>query len=467
MATYTDNYNLVKPTMAESADIRTINGNMDSVDNIMHATQVSLANAYDQNETYNTGDIVMYQFLMYECLDDEVTGTWDATKWQRTTAGEHGGGGGGSNVSITPTLQSGTKIADFEIDGVSGALYAPSGGGGGGGGSSQTIADVLWSGTATPSTTGTDITLSHAISDYDFIVFTVNQSGSAYDSVVVIAVNELTVGESYIETGYGGSQMDVFFDYTSDTTINIKSSDSAYLTTYTKITGLKFCGTLAPMIYSTEEREVGVWVDDKPLYQKSYLLNTPIEITNNGASISSYIDNYQDIECFVRGQASYTENSYGKQGADIWVGYDSSTLKAYCSEGCVANVITLLYTKTADVAGSGSYGSLGIPMEHYDDTERVVGTYFGDTLYKKTIRQTNIDGSPSDWTLIETMSGVGEYVKSEAKFLNYSSNKTFSQYYISVSFNNSTKGLYYFIREMESGVRGDLEVTVYYTKSTT
>lgn len=130
MATYTENYNLVKPTMAESADIRTINGNMDSVDNIMHATQVSLANAYDSSETYNTGDIVMYEFLMYECLEDEVTGAWDATKWQRTTAGEHGGGG--SDVSITPTLQSGTKIADYEIDGVSGALYAPSGGGGSG-----------------------------------------------------------------------------------------------------------------------------------------------------------------------------------------------------------------------------------------------------------------------------------------------------------------------------------------------
>lgn len=44
---------------------------------------------------------------------------------------DHGGGGGGSTVSITPTLSSGTKIADFEIDGQSDSLYAPSGGGGG------------------------------------------------------------------------------------------------------------------------------------------------------------------------------------------------------------------------------------------------------------------------------------------------------------------------------------------------
>lgn len=35
-------------------------------------------------------------------------------------------GGGGSSVTITPTLQSGTKIADYEIGGVQGSLYAPS-----------------------------------------------------------------------------------------------------------------------------------------------------------------------------------------------------------------------------------------------------------------------------------------------------------------------------------------------------
>lgn len=37
--------------------------------------------------------------------------------------------GGGSTVEIEPTLSSGTKIADYEVDGVAGELYAPSGGG--------------------------------------------------------------------------------------------------------------------------------------------------------------------------------------------------------------------------------------------------------------------------------------------------------------------------------------------------
>lgn len=39
-------------------------------------------------------------------------------------------GGGGADVEITPLLATGTKIAEYEIDGVSGDLYAPSGGSG-------------------------------------------------------------------------------------------------------------------------------------------------------------------------------------------------------------------------------------------------------------------------------------------------------------------------------------------------
>lgn len=39
-----------------------------------------------------------------------------------------GGGGGGTTVTITPTLSTGTKIADYTLNGEGGALYAPEGG---------------------------------------------------------------------------------------------------------------------------------------------------------------------------------------------------------------------------------------------------------------------------------------------------------------------------------------------------
>jgi hypothetical protein len=59
----------------------------------------------------------------------------------------------------------------------------------------------------------------------------------------------------------------------------------------------------------------------------------------------------------------------------------------------------MLYTKASDVAGGGSYGSLGIPMEHYDDTERVVGTWFGDTLYAKSfeVNSPSYDATIINW----------------------------------------------------------------------
>ena len=39
-----------------------------------------------------------------------------------------GGGGGGSEVTITPVITQGTKIADYSIDGATGSLYAPEAG---------------------------------------------------------------------------------------------------------------------------------------------------------------------------------------------------------------------------------------------------------------------------------------------------------------------------------------------------
>ena len=92
MATYTDNYQLTKPTYAEQADIGVINSNMNKIDNVMHSSQISLAPAYDQSQTYAVGDKVMYELLMYKCISP-TTGVWDGSKWERTTASESGGGG--------------------------------------------------------------------------------------------------------------------------------------------------------------------------------------------------------------------------------------------------------------------------------------------------------------------------------------------------------------------------------------
>lgn len=151
MAEYTDNYGLIEPTYAELADIDPLNGNFETIDEIMHASQVSLADAYDLTATYNTGDVVMYQYLMYKCKEDNVTGAWDATKWERTTAGANGSGGGGTEVVANPV---GTPTADLQTIEIAGTIYdIPGGGGSGGGGGSDNLADMTW--TLLASTTST------------------------------------------------------------------------------------------------------------------------------------------------------------------------------------------------------------------------------------------------------------------------------------------------------------------------
>lgn len=96
------------------------------------------------------------QGYFYKCVSDEEEEP--TYSWQ--TINVQSGGGGGSDVSITPTLSTGTKIADFEIDGVSGELYAPTGGGGG--------TNAQWTQTQTSGTKIAEITIDNVSQDvYD------------------------------------------------------------------------------------------------------------------------------------------------------------------------------------------------------------------------------------------------------------------------------------------------------------
>ena len=53
--------------------------------------------------------------------------------------------------------------------------------------------------------------------------------------------------------------------------------------------------------------------------------------------------------------------------------------------------ITLQYTKTTDIAGSGDWNTDGVPTVHYSTNEQVIGTWFDKPLYEKTIIKNNID----------------------------------------------------------------------------
>ena len=128
--------------------------------------------------------------------------------------------------------------------------------------------------------------------------------------------------------------------------------------------------------YSTSEKKTGlVWIDGGDIYEKTYALSSEIEIPNAGVAMSSYIDNYADIETFIDAKGiNDSSGSYGTQVGSLWFGYYQGSLKAYCSEGIVANNIVLRYTKapsSADkmFAESGvdprSYGNITASQQGY------------------------------------------------------------------------------------------------------
>ena len=107
MPTYTPNLNLKKPFRgAELIDVNIINENMDIIDE-------AVGNLEDRNTTITPITTSGTKIAEFEI--DGARGALYAPQGQ----------GGGSNVVIEPTLQSGEKIADYTIDGVQGALYIP------------------------------------------------------------------------------------------------------------------------------------------------------------------------------------------------------------------------------------------------------------------------------------------------------------------------------------------------------
>ena len=151
-----------------------------------------------------------------------------------------------------------------------------------------------------------------------------------------------------------------------------------------------------PVIYSTEEREVGVWTDNKPLYQKTWVLNNEILLNSNGVTINE-IDASM-VEHLVSCYGNYQPLSNTKSiPVLVWKynnsWYYGSSIAAY------VDTITLLYTKTADVAGSGEYNTLGVPNVHCDNTEKVIGTWFGETLYERTLNIGSISSANDGYVI--------------------------------------------------------------------
>ena len=196
---------------------------------------------------------------------------------------------------------------------------------------------------------------------------------------------------------YQGNGSSEFVVYSKDQRTNV----TVVLTIqYTKTTDTPWSGKFVPQgygyvssgdIYSFEERQVGVYADGKPLYQKTIDFgelpnNTTKQVSHNISNLETVVD--------VKGIINYTNLIYGENippvianknfrtavretvvevtTTDNWSGYGA--------------IITVQYTKTTDVAGSGEYVPSGDKAEHYSTEEEVIGTWInGEALYRQVI----------------------------------------------------------------------------------
>lgn len=204
-----------------------------------------------------------------------------------------------------------------------------------------------------------------------------------------------------------------------------KNNGTIYLITDVNGDGQSF----QPVIRSLEEREVGVWTDGKPLYEKT--------IYNAGGTngVWSFTHNISNLEriiganggCIVHGYSDYSQISWqtlprtSPDNANIGiVGISDTYVSMYVNDAFGNRVtdiyITLRYTKTTDTAGSGTWTPQGVPAVHYSTDEQVIGTWIdGSTLYEKTWEfSTPISVSQTNWTNTTIpISGIDKIVSVE------------------------------------------------------
>ena len=160
-----------------------------------------------------------------------------------------------------------------------------------------------------------------------------------------------------------------------------------------------------PVIYSTDEREIGVWTDGKPLYQKTIYCGatggyeTTVSVNHDISNIDKFIFIFG---CFGDGEPVPTVN-----GGSDYIRLSADSTKIYIKykdswETHTDISVTIQYTKTTDTPGSGIWATNGAPAKHYSTTEQVIGTWIdGKSLYQKVISWSGtLSLSTSAWTTI-------------------------------------------------------------------
>ena len=173
-----------------------------------------------------------------------------------------------------------------------------------------------------------------------------------------------------------------------------------------------------PVIYSTEEREIGVWTDGKPLYA----ISTSVTVSSNDTWYGSDFNlNTSDIDKVVEIKGSFirdsdkwaialtyyeASNSFSTHVAEPNTNTGKYQFEYKTKAGAGKVYATLYYTKTTDTAGSGKWTPQGVPAVHYSTDEHIVGTWIdGKTLYECTCMSNYTTVSGTNWQVTDIYLG--------------------------------------------------------------
>lgn len=306
-----------------------------------------------------------------------------------------------NHVEVDPIQTAGNPVADITIDGETTRLYAPAGGGGtdveanpvgtptadldtirigqvvydipgrGGSGGGQYICDVLYDNSSLPApqsgtaNTTRQYTLTESISNYDAVVVTcmgehtVAGSGGEGGSIFIVKDDYDIGGDTWrreINNSWGSDVKTFLFGFPTDTTIETHGgrSRSGNEPMLYKVYGLNFGQTAHQ--YSTSEKIVGTWIDGSAVYEKTIHLNGPYGPGNQ--SINHNISNLEKIVsmeayCYYDGTDERLHLPYISLNTNYNLGFsnvNSTRFMLYIGSGFVSveNIdVTFRYTKSS------------------------------------------------------------------------------------------------------------------------
>lgn len=345
----------------------------------------NLAEDYNDTSTYAVGDFAIVDGVLKKCITAVSTPeSYDSTKWtDALITDEMGGGGGGTTVIANP---SGTPTDDLETIQIGSTIYDIVGGGSSGSG-------LKWGDAVFP----TSYSLKRVNDTY-----TVQNTGVVH---LRVRTNSSSVRVSYYVKSSNGDVIYalVWSNNGNDSGLNIPCNKGDVLTvTYVEnildviISEIPLEGSIIELAscYSTEEKQVGCWIDGKPLYQKS-IINTGADIVCNGTTWTSICSEswISDVDKIVWG--CLTRQAYSTSAAalvtpcEFQKNISNNTIQINPFRNMTFKsgaYFTIQYTKAADTAGSGIWTPSGSYAHHYSTAEQVIGTWTdGSTLYEKTL----------------------------------------------------------------------------------